>query len=695
MVAAALVLVSLAFATRANASVQIELDTGWQFRTDPQEVGETTGWIHALPPATRRVDLPHTWNIGVDHDFLGVGWYFLDFEGPAIPLQGHAILHFGATFYSAKIWLNGVAVGAHEGGYTSYEFDVTRHLRTRNLLAVRIDNRPGAATIPGLANRGESDAWYDWWPYGGIVRDVGLRVTGPAWIERQAIRTTLEGDAATVTDRVFLRGSATATHAGTVRVSVLDEHDIEVAKASRPFVPGDKGTQVSVELRWQHPELWSLDRPYLYRVRAQVVTAQSDVAEESAETFGVRTVEIRDRHLLLNGQRVRLTGMTRHEDSPAEGLAETRGTMLRDYNEMKALHTTLTRPVHYPQNPFVLDYADRNGILLIPEIPVWHFSEAQLADPKVQALARRQMREMIEEDGNHPSIFAWSVANESATATPEGIAYFRMMRDWIRKLDPDRYVSFADDKLPAVVRAEQSAANDADFLMMNEYYGSWHGPAAELPAALDHVDATFPQKMVIISEFGYAGIFSHSPAKADQARIRILQEQFPILAARDWIAGAILWCYQDYKSRRNLWPGQTEGYVEHGLVDENRQRKPSYEVWKGLSAPAHVDLAWTFAGSGNSSLAGFTARVLPNAIDRLPAVPLHKVHLDWNLLDGKGESLQSGKQYFESLEQTIEIREILSTGIQGAADRLVVRLLDSRGDVIDQELLPRPNLPRP
>src|SRR4029077_20256749 len=98
------------------------------------------------------------------------------------------------------------------------------------------------------------------------------------------------------------------------------------------------------------------------------------------------------------------------------------------------------------------------------------------------------------------------------------------MRDLIRKLDPGRFVSFADDNLPKLERAEQSAANDADFLLMNQYFGSWHGPASALIPALDTVDRLFPGKMVIISEMGFAGIFAKGPAEADQARIRTMQE---------------------------------------------------------------------------------------------------------------------------------------------------------------------------
>ena len=151
--------------------------------------------------------------------------------------------------------------------------------------------------------------------------------------------------------------------------------------------------------------------------------------------------------------------MARHEDSPWEGLAETAGTMRHDYDDMKALQMTLTRPVHYPQNPFILDYADRHGILLIPEIPVWQFSEAQLADPRVLALAKQQMGEMIAQAGNHPSIFAWSVLNESATATPGGIAYVRAMRDFIRKLDPGALRELCG-RQPAETRARRSVRRE-------------------------------------------------------------------------------------------------------------------------------------------------------------------------------------------------------------------------------------------
>jgi len=145
-----------------------------------------------------------------------------------------------------------------------------------------------------------------------------------------------------------------------------------------------------------------------------------------------------------------------------------------------------------------------------------------------------------------------------------GRAYVRELRDYIRSIDPGRLVTFADDSLPRVKNGTESASQDADFVMVNEYFGSWAGPAEQLGPVLDRIGAFYPDKMVIIAEFGLAGFFEPEARKGDEHRIRIMRDQLSEFARRDWIAGAIFWCYQDYKSHRNLWPGLTKGYVDMG-----------------------------------------------------------------------------------------------------------------------------------
>jgi beta-glucuronidase len=475
-----------------------------------------------------------------------------------------------------------------------------------------------------------------------------------------------DGQAA-VDDQIILESYFPQRKQFVVSITAFGPDGNAIAHQSRTIDVAPGTTPITISTNVRSPELWGIDHPNLYRMMAEVRDTQGQVLDQHSDTFGIRTIEIRDRHLLLNGERVRLTGVARHEDSVSEGLAETTGTMRYDYDDMKSLQVALTRPVHYPQNPFILDYADRHGILLIPEIPVWQFSESQLKNPEVIARAKQEVREMIEESGNHPSVFAWSVCNESDTGTPGGIAYFRTMRDYIRQLDPGRFVTYADDKLPKLKRAEDSAANDADFLMMNQYFGSWHGPESELSESLDRVGSMFSQKMVIISEFGLAGIFAKNPEDADPMRVEIIRKQMPELARRDWIAGAILWCYQDYKSRRTLRPGWDGGFVEHGLVDEYRQRKPSYYVWKELNAPAAIDVRWEASTSAPSQ---FTVTVTPNKIENLPYYSLHNYRVAWQVSDENGKLIKRGEQTFADLEEP----RVVSGQIQSGTDAKLLKL---------------------
>jgi beta-glucuronidase len=676
--------VSLALCAASLATTSIDLDSDWLFRTDPTQIGATAGWQVKIPADTESVNLPHTWNIGKHDDYLGKAWYFRKFEMPVRAANLLVKLHFGATFYSARIWVNGTEVGGHEGGYTAYSFDITPYLRDTNYLAVEVDNRIGQTTIPGFAMRGSNaNLWYDWWDYGGIVRDVSLILAGPLGVDRQQIRCRIHGKTATVEDRVFLESQVKTSQRILLRATAFGPDNQPAASASQPLLLDPHTRDAAISLEIPAPKLWSIDHPNIYRMVVQIADDAGDILDEHNDTFGIRTVEIRDRHLFLNGERVRLTGITRHEESVWEGLAETPGTMRYDYDDLKALQVTLTRPAHYPQNPFILDFADRHGILLIPEIPVWQFSEAQMGDPKVLALAEQQMREMIEQDGNHPSIFAWSVCNESDTATPGGIAYFRAMRDFIRQLDPDRYVSYADDNLTKLTKAQDSAANDADFVMMNQYFGSWHGPASALPASLDKVDRLFPTKMVIISEFGLPGVFGKDAEEADRMRVKIIEDQIPELGRRDWIAGAIFWCYQDYKSRRNLRPGLEEGYVDHGLVDEYRQRRPSYYVWKEMNAPAAVQGQWQQPKDLSRDVPmRFTATVQLNGMDRLPSYSMHDYRLEWEVRDENNKLLGSGAKAFPDLASGQTVEGSVQPLAQTAGLRLHLTVLNPMGAVV-------------
>ncbi len=667
------------FHSLVHAATRIDLNDNWRFRLDPKEEGQNQGWSKSIPSGTEVVQIPHTWNIGKHDDYEGVAWYFREIEVPKALLGQHLEVHFGATFYRSRVWLNGVELGEHEGGHTAYFFDITRQARASNYLAIAIDNRPGLTTIPAWAMNlaGGGNIWADWWHYGGIVRDVWLTANEDVLIRRQQIRSHVQGDDADVSSRVYLENAGPRAERVRVTATALAPDGSSAGTETQIVNLRPGKTDVALTLKLAKPILWRIDQPNVYQMQVEASDEHGRRLDASTDTFGIRTIEIRDRHLLVNGDRVRLSGITRHEESPWEGLAETRGTMLHDYADMKSVHVTLTRPVHYPQNPYIFEFADHNGMLLIPEIPIWQVSKKQFADPKLLKLAKQMMREVIEQDGNHPSIFAWSVCNESATATPEGRQYFREMKALIRELDPERFVTFADQDLPHIEKAEDDAANDADFLMMNQYFGTWAGPAERLPEVLDKVDRLFPKKMVVISEFGAAGVFAKTPVEADRLRVDIIRSQMAQFEKRDWIAGAILWCYQDYKSHRNLAPGVTEGYVDMGIVDENYQRRPSYFVWKELNSAARIEAKFT--GDWYGVRNGFSATIRQRSSGELPSYPLRGYRVHWELRDQDNTLVASGDRDLPNLERPEVVEGNWEAKSSLTSLKLAIRLISPAG----------------
>ncbi len=204
--------VAVLFPLLTNATERVDLNGDWRFRTDPKSEGGKQGWNKSVPDGTEMVRVPHTWNIGKYDDYEGVAWYFRTFDAPTLRSARHLELHFGATFYKSRVWVNGTEAGSHEGGHTEYFFDITKLVNPgQNLIAVELDNRPTETSIPGLALKLKpgKNIWYDWWHYGGIVRDVWLLENEGITIRRQQIRSDIGTDTAQVRDAVYVENSGT------------------------------------------------------------------------------------------------------------------------------------------------------------------------------------------------------------------------------------------------------------------------------------------------------------------------------------------------------------------------------------------------------------------------------------------------------------------------------------------------------
>lgn len=646
---------------QAVPPVSITLSGEWRLAVDREAVGQAQGWASSAfdDSAWATVTVPHTWNVMPDYaNYDGLAWYRRRVSVPAAAQEAHLRLRFAAVFYLARVWWNGAYLGEHEGGYTPFEFDVSGVAKPgpENVIAVQVDNRRAANRLPATLR---PDWSFDWWNYGGLVRDVSLILTSRAFIARQQIVAVPhlvaadEADTATITATVTISNTSTQPLDGTLTADVLDDATGLSVLSSRPGspvrLPPGQSADVPLTVTLSSPRLWHFDHPNLYRWSAALRAASGETWHTAEVTFGVRSVELKAARFYLNGEPVRLVGLTRHADSPEHGLAETTTVMAADYADLKTLNEVLSRPAHYPQADFILDYCDRQGILLIPEVPAWQLTAAQMADPHLRTLMQQQLREMISADFNHPSVWAWSIANEIESESAAGHAFVRDMIAFVKTLDPTRPVGFASNRLNR--RPTDDATALADFVLMNQYFGTWVGPKELLGRTLDWINQTWPNKVVIISEFGFEPRWNKfwgpatssldpsqyyfipdgvppDSAAADGQRRQLISEQMAIFRSKPFVAGAIFWTYQDYRTPSNFLMG---------VVDARRVKRGSWAMLREEYSPVLMEAVSLSPVAGGKQQATITLRTRgPVEVD-MPAYTLRGYKLHWAVTSPQGD----------------------------------------------------------
>jgi beta-glucuronidase len=508
-----------------------------------------------------RVEVPHSWPADKRYPYIGIAWYRRTFASPARRPDEHVRLRFGAAFARAQVWLNGKELGRHEGGYTPFEFDVTNVIAEgENSLAVRVDSSWTTSTMPG-ARPGTSPETqvYPYFPWGGLVRDVELDVL-PA-IHVANARVWADPDLTTGSARLRVTAWVRNTTAQTQQVKLTAGSGGETEKS----IAAGEITAFDFEqtLPASRVRLWDIDHPNL-----STLTLRLSTGHERAFTYGVRKIGVRGTDLLLNGNPIRLGGANRAGDHPRFGLVEPREVIEEDGRLLKRAGLELARLQHYAIPVALLDWADRNGLLIIAEAAQWGFRPEQLDHADIRRDFETQHREMIERDWNHPSVIAWSVGNEYASDTPAGVRWTRDMYAFTRALDPSRPVTFAGFRADrTTVAPEEEGSAYVDFVMINIY-----GKPEELANRLDKLHAMYPQKPILVSEYG---IRADHVAKEDE-RVAWFKAMIDVFRARPWIAGASVWSFNDYRS---LYPGTNpSGFRPWGLVDEERRPRAAYNL---------------------------------------------------------------------------------------------------------------------
>ena len=555
----------------ARESLVVALDGRWQFRLDSE-----SKW--------RTVEVPHTWQIEPQTaDYMGAAWYRRTFDAPEEWRSAIVRIEFEAVFHSAAVTINGREAGTHaRKGYTAFTFDITRFLRfgAKNEVVVRVDNAFNESMLP----RGRSS---DWTPDGGIYRPVRLLVTPPVYIERVDVDAEPAGNGSTagLEIAVSVHNAGPDEFHGAIGFEVRDSSGVVVLanpNAAPVALAADRALHLKLPAAtFAHPELWHFDHPYLYELEVTLG------AHALRTTFGVRRIEARNGGFYLNGERVRLMGVERMAGSnPEFGMAEPADWIAHDHADMKELNCVYTR-VHWPQDRRVLDYCDRHGILIQTEVPTWGpktfegMGEQPAADIMQNGL--EQLREMIARDRNHPSIFSWGVCNEIGGQNPPAYQFAKSMLQEAKRLDPRRLVTYASNSLQSTPGKDVSAL--MDYIMWNEYYESWYrGTPADMARNLEQIHEAFPDKAIVISEYGFCACTPDRP-EGDARRAEVLAVHDRVFREHDYVAGLIFFCYNDYRTHIGDKGRGVMKQRVHGVVDLYGNRKPSFDTLRGEASP--------------------------------------------------------------------------------------------------------------
>ncbi len=601
----------------------LDLSGAWRFKFDDADAGIANGWFGTA--FDRRfwitAPVPGTWDMDVEGGFdrQTIGWYVREFDwdddSPFVRLR------FEGVFREARVWLNGVELGGDDLPYLPFAFDVTELLKrdAPNLLVVRVDNRLGRQTLP--ADTSTAPGLHGWFPYGGIPRPVVVEGSRSTSVARLSVHTSPVDAASPAADTgadngswrvhadVVLQRAAGASGTATLSASIT-RGGVKVLLWGPADLPGDV-SRIALDGIVDAPDLWDPENPdRTYRM--DVAISQDGVVETVSADFAFRTVAATGGRLLLNGVDRYLHGMNRHEDLPDRGPVFDTEAMAADVAAMRDLGVDFARTAHYPNDVRTLRALETAGVLLAEEIPVYQLDDAQLGDSVLIDRATRALRRMIHRDFNRPAIGMWSIANEVWTFADTAPAFLRGLRGVARELDPDRPVMAAVLSTPALSFSEVDLGPaEVDVIGINEYFGWYFDETMDLGAMLDAAHTRFPDKTLIVSEYGADAlrarhgyglpgeepVDNHSYSEEYQAWFH--RQHLRQVAERDFIRGVAPWVLADFRMQWTPTTGKPHPAPKtnlKGLMDAWRRPKAAYDVVRAAyggpdGLPAGVDLS--------------------------------------------------------------------------------------------------------
>ena len=590
-----LLLLALLAAGCAGSSPRIltNISRGWRFhRADPGGA-EKTAFDDS--PWTR-VDLPHTWNAqdgqdGGDNYFRGAAWYRRALDIPASYRGKSVFLRFEGAATVAQVYVNGHLAGTHRGNFGAFCFDITKLIRPgmANLLAVRVDNSK-FDDVPPLSG--------DFTIFGGIYRDAWLLALDPLDIDPTddgssgvyLKQTRVDASRADVEVTTKLRNDTNVTRAAKVTCSISDARGRVVQSASSQQSIAARGVADAVtHVTIDKPHLWNgRADPYVYT--ATITVREGDrVVDRITQPLGLRSFHIDpDNGFFLNGRRYALHGVNRHQERLDKGWAISKRDHEEDFALITEMGCTGIRLSHYQHADYAYELCDKAGLVVWAELPLVNDISHT---PAFADNARQQLRELIKQNYNHPSICFWSLFNELALKNPDFSDERKLIGDLnelAHALDPTRITVAATHK----EKIDHPVNWISDATAFNRYFGWYTGPPTGWPAGLDRLRSTMPGKKIGISEYGAgASIYQHELAPTTRPRTGgtwhpeewqtiVHESAWKAIEQRPWLWGTFVWCMFDFSADARA-EGDHLGRNDKGLVTIDRKtRKDAFYFYK-------------------------------------------------------------------------------------------------------------------
>jgi beta-glucuronidase len=549
----------------------IDLNGIWKFKLDPG-TGFAEEWFARPLQEAIPMPVPASYNDLYEgeafRDHIGWVWYEREIVVPQHFFEQRIVLRFGSVTHAAKVYINGQLVVEHQGGFTPFEAEINTFVKSgKNRLTVAVNNILDYTTlpvgkyqeedVPGLGKVVTDTPNFDFFNYAGIQRPVKLYTTPNTYIRDITITTEVQGTNARVGYAIETGGEAE------VRVSIQDETGETVASGSGP----------TGQLTIEGVHLWQPLHAYLYTCVVEL-WKDGQRLDTYEQPFGARTVEVRDGKFLINGKPFYFKGFGKHEDFPVHGRGFDEVVNVKDFDLLRWMGANSFRTSHYPYSEELMRLADREGLVVIDEVPAvgLNLNLAALLSGDSRHYTTWDVlrtgehhadviRELIARDKNHPSVVMWSIANEPASHEVGAHDYFQPLVQLARDLDPQkRPVTIV---LVLTATPETDTVSDlVDVLALNRYYG-WYvagGQLEKAKALLRHELTGWhqisPGKPMMFTEYGadtIAGLHDTTPAMfSEEYQVECLKANHEVVDEFPTFIGEQVWNFADFQTSQGI-----------------------------------------------------------------------------------------------------------------------------------------------